>query len=73
VLQDSKMNFQVARGSRLIALSTGRDSMAMRTVAILTMFFLPGSFIAVSPPPEVRLYYLRAIDDMKDAVCLADL
>jgi hypothetical protein len=31
-----------------IALETKKDSSAMKTIALLTMFFLPGTFVAVS-------------------------
>jgi hypothetical protein len=44
----------VARDSRLIALATGRDSMAMKTVALLTMFFLPATFLAVRSNSQRR-------------------
>jgi hypothetical protein len=33
---------------RSIAIESKRDSSAMKTIAILGMFFLPGTFIAVS-------------------------
>jgi Mg2+ and Co2+ transporter CorA len=35
---------------RKIAIETKRDSSAMKTVALLGMIFLPGTFIAVSSP-----------------------
>jgi Mg2+ and Co2+ transporter CorA len=35
---------------RTIALDTQRDSSAMKTISILGMVFLPGTFIAVSLP-----------------------
>ena len=33
---------------RIIALETQKDSFAMKTIAVLGMFFLPGTFVAVS-------------------------
>ena len=33
---------------RTIAIESKRDSSAMKTIAVLGMFFLPGTFIAVS-------------------------
>ena len=60
--KDSRTNIELAKSSaamamaskedsavmRQIALETKRDSSAMKTVAMLTMFFLPGTFVAVS-------------------------
>lgn len=57
----SRTNLEVAKSSavvaksakedsavmRQIALETKRDSSAMKTIAMLTMFFLPGTFVAV--------------------------
>ncbi|PVH81761.1 hypothetical protein DL98DRAFT_570898 [Cadophora sp. DSE1049] len=59
--KDSRTNITIAASSaeiakaskedsavmRQIALDTKRDSSAMKTIATLTMFFLPGTFIAV--------------------------
>ena len=38
----------MARNARQIAEATMRDSAAMRTIAVLTMLFLPGTAVAVS-------------------------
>ena len=38
----------MARSARQIAQATMRDSAAMRTIAVLTMLFLPGTAVAVS-------------------------
>lgn len=60
--KDSKTNIELAKSSaaiakaskedgavmRQIALETKKDSSAMKTIAMLTMFFLPGTFVAVS-------------------------
>jgi hypothetical protein len=35
---------------RQIAIEAKRDSSAMKTIAVLGMFFLPGTFVAVSTP-----------------------
>lgn len=35
---------------REIAIETNRDSSAMKAIAVLGMFFLPGTFVAVSIP-----------------------
>lgn len=59
--KSSRTNLEVAKSSaaiaksakedsavmRQIALETKRDSSAMKTIAMLTMFFLPGTFVAV--------------------------
>lgn len=62
MLQDNRLNVEVARDSRLIALATGRDSMAMKTVALMTMFFLPATFLAVRTNFQqlVRIFLLTA-------------
>ncbi|KAL5322616.1 hypothetical protein ACEPPN_010589 [Leptodophora sp. 'Broadleaf-Isolate-01'] len=58
--KDSKTNIELAKSSaaiakaskedgavmRQIALETKKDSSAMKTIAMLTMFFLPGTFVA---------------------------
>jgi hypothetical protein len=63
--KDAKVNIQLAESSaylarlskedsevmRAIAVESKKDSSAMKTIAILTMLFLPGTFIAVSLPP----------------------
>lgn len=46
--KDSKVNIQLAETSTSIAIETKKDSSAMKTIAGLTMFFLPGTFTAVS-------------------------
>jgi hypothetical protein len=59
--KDAKVNIQLAENSaflaraskedsevmRTIAVESKKDSSAMKTIAILTMFFLPGTFLAV--------------------------
>ena len=66
--RDAKVNIEVAQSSallakaskedsavmRTIAIESKRDSAAMMTIAILGMFFLPGTFVAVS----LTHYYL---------------
>jgi hypothetical protein len=61
--KDAKTNLSVAESSatiakaskedsavmRTIAIESRRDSSAMKTISILGMFFLPGTFVAVSP------------------------
>jgi hypothetical protein len=45
--RDNMLNVEVARDSRAVAVASKRDSSAMKTLAIVTMAFLPGTFIAV--------------------------
>ncbi|KAI9869101.1 MAG: hypothetical protein M1813_002925 [Trichoglossum hirsutum] len=44
--RDNKLNIEVARDSKVLALASSRDSTAMKSVAILTIAFLPGTFVA---------------------------
>ncbi|KAL8727233.1 MAG: hypothetical protein Q9166_006197 [cf. Caloplaca sp. 2 TL-2023] len=43
---DSRTNISIADASRRIAFETRRDSDAMKTIAALTMVFLPATFVA---------------------------
>ena len=47
---DSRVNILVAAQSANIAMDTRKDSIAMKTIAGITMVFLPGTFVAVSGP-----------------------
>ncbi|KAL1626995.1 hypothetical protein SLS54_002534 [Diplodia seriata] len=44
--RDSKLNLAMARDSRRLASASKRDSSSMKTIAVLTTVFLPGTFIA---------------------------
>lgn len=44
--RDSKVNISVAEDSKRIAAAAKRDSLAMKTVSMLTLVFLPGTFVA---------------------------
>ncbi|KAI1339686.1 hypothetical protein F5Y15DRAFT_415606 [Xylariaceae sp. FL0016] len=44
--EDASVNTELAESSRHIAEAAKRDSSSMKTVAIMTMAFLPGTFIA---------------------------
>lgn len=51
--RDSRVNISVAEDSKKIAAAAKRDSQAMKTVSMLTLIFLPGTFVAVcfvTPP-----------------------
>lgn len=45
--RDSKINISVAEDSKLIAAAAKQDSTAMKTVSMLTLIFLPATFVAV--------------------------
>ena len=45
--KDVKVNIALAKSSAAIAKASKDDSSAMKTIAILGMFFLPGAFVAV--------------------------
>lgn len=45
--KDSKVNIQLADTSATIARESKKDSAAMKAIAVLTMCFLPGTFLAV--------------------------
>jgi hypothetical protein len=71
--KDAKVNIALAESSaaiakaskedsaamRQIAIETKRDSSAMKTIATLGMFFLPGTFVAVSTAsrPSIPIIY----------------
>ncbi|KAK0661118.1 hypothetical protein DIS24_g2832 [Lasiodiplodia hormozganensis] len=44
--RDSKLNLEMAHDSRRLASASKRDSSSMKTIAVLTTVFLPGTFIA---------------------------
>jgi hypothetical protein len=46
--KDSKINIHLAETSATIAEESKKDSAAMKAIAVLTMCFLPGTFLAVS-------------------------
>lgn len=49
-LQIGRTNMEIANTSRLIAEASMRDAASMKTIAILTMVFLPGTAVAVRDP-----------------------
>jgi hypothetical protein len=50
-------SFRIAEQSYQIAEATRKDSAAMRTVAIMTLAFLPGTFLCVSKPTSSFVRY----------------
>lgn len=46
--RDTQLMLQIAQDSRAVAVSTARDSAALRVIAGVTILFLPATFIAVS-------------------------
>jgi hypothetical protein len=49
------LNIEVTHNSKVLALASSRDSTAMKTVSILSIVFLLGALLAVSP---ARLQFL---------------
>jgi hypothetical protein len=47
VQRDNKDNLKLAKISTDIANTTKDDSFAMRTIAVMSIFFLPGTFVSV--------------------------
>jgi hypothetical protein len=53
--RDNYYNKRDAESNQLIAISGKRDSTSMKVLAVVTMIFLPGTFVAVSiSSPVVR-------------------
>ncbi|KAK5995002.1 hypothetical protein PT974_03392 [Cladobotryum mycophilum] len=54
--RDTKANIELADKSRVIAEATLRDSSSMKTIAVMTLVFLPATFVCASrqPPPHIR-------------------
>lgn len=46
--RDNKLNVKIAKNSIAVALESKRDSSSMMTIAVLTMVFLPATFVSVS-------------------------
>ena len=47
-IKEARVNGELARSSMEIAKVTARDSSAMKSIAVLTMVFLPATAVAVS-------------------------
>jgi hypothetical protein len=56
--KDSKTNIRLAETTTEIAKEGKKDSSAMKSIAVLTMCFLPGTFLAVSLPDVVPTEFL---------------
>jgi len=48
--KDSKVHIELTKATAVIARESKKDSSAMKAIAVLTMCFLPGTFLAVSTP-----------------------
>jgi hypothetical protein len=46
--EDQNTSIGIARDSHILAAESKRDSTSMKTIAVVTMTFLPGTFVAVS-------------------------
>jgi hypothetical protein len=56
--RDTDMNIKLAKNSNKIAIEAKRDSTSMMAIAVVTMFFLPGTFTSVRrcPQPTICRY-----------------
>jgi hypothetical protein len=48
----AKLSAQDGRAMKLLAEAASRDSAAMRSISMVTICFLPGTFMAVSTTPD---------------------
>ena len=46
--RDSLRHIEIGKDTKEVAAASKRDSSAMKTIAVLTMVFLPGTFVSVS-------------------------
>jgi hypothetical protein len=53
---DNKLNIDIAHDSRVIAHASSRDSTALKTLAILSLGFLLGIFVAVWTPISLNSF-----------------
>ena len=61
--RDNLLNIEIAKATAQVAQETREDSAAMKTIAVLTLTFLPGTAIAVSVPLiTLRLLLIHAAD-----------
>lgn len=44
---DTRSNMSVAKDSKTIAIASKKDSSAMKSIAVVTMTFLPATFVSV--------------------------
>ena len=56
--RDQSQNIKIADASRALAEATKRDSTSMKALAVVTMCFLPGTFLAVRAHPSLPLCLL---------------
>lgn len=68
--EDSKINIEVANASKALAEAAQRDGSSMKTIAVLTMVFLPARFLAAlfsmlslgwNQPENFSVYWAFAI------------
>ena len=62
IQRDNQLNLSIATSSAKIAEESRRDSASMKTIAVLTLLFLPGTSVAVSSGanpthPELNILY----------------
>jgi hypothetical protein len=57
-------NIQLAEQSKTIAARSHKEAMAMKTIAILTMLFLPATFVAVGHLKISANVILKLVDHL---------
>jgi hypothetical protein len=65
--RDANVNIELARDSKRIAEESRRDSISMTAIAVLTMFFLPGTFTAVR---FSHLITAKGVSSCHGVICL---
>lgn len=51
--RDSRLNLSIAEDSKRLAEAVQQDSRTMKTIALMTLIFLPGTLLAVSPSAQI--------------------
>lgn len=59
--EENRISRLVSEASTKVAVASKRDSAAMKTIAVLTMLFLPATFVAVRISPSVVTTYTVAV------------
>ena len=60
--RDQEISIGIARDSKTLAHQAIRDSTSMKSIAAVTMFFLPGTFVAVSHTTQLSLSEVKLTD-----------
>ncbi len=61
--KSNQINLNVADSSRCIAMHAQKDCSKMKSIALLTMSFLPATYIAVGLPNSLMSYPVSVLRD----------